>query len=145
MRTPDTRRPLGMARNVQAMLICVSDAAAGRRELAAAPLFGDSLFAGQLAPGEQTGAKPPGFSGLRAKESLGLYALRVGVVAERVCAGWREKTIINPAGHVASDPGGVADPITCFATTVAAAGFSLQLVEPPHDCARRVRRRLSGR
>jgi hypothetical protein len=126
------------------MLTYVSDAAAGRRELAAArlldlglldfglPDFGEALFAGQLAPGQQAGAKPPRFSGLRAKESLGLYALRVSVVAERVRARWREKTIVTASGIIAaSDPGGVADRETCFATTVAAAGFSLQLGKPP--------------
>lgn len=122
-----------MARNVRAMLTYVSDAAAGRRELAAIQLLGDALFAGQLAPGQQAGAKPPRFSGLRAKESLGLYALRVSVVAERVCACWREHAAINPslASKATSNPGSVADPETCFATTVAAAGFSLQLGKPP--------------
>jgi hypothetical protein len=115
------------------MLTYVSDAAAGRRELAEAPLLdvGDALFAGQLAPSQQAGANPPRFSGLRAKESLGLYALRVSVVTERVCARWREKTIITASWIIAtSDPGSVADRETCFATTVAAAGFSLQLGKP---------------
>src|SRR6476646_10732630 len=92
----DPKRAFRMARKVRAMLTramltYLSDAAAGRRELAEAPLLdvGDALFAGQLAPGQQAGAKPPRFSGLRAKESLGLYALRVSIVAERVSACWR--------------------------------------------------------
>lgn len=125
-----------------------SGAAGGRRGLSGAQLldFGDLLFAGQLAPGQQAGANPPRFSGLRAKESLGLYALRVSLVVERVCARWREIATINPPGSKAtSDPGGVADPETCFATTVAAAGFSLQLGKPPQCCIRRERWRLSGR
>jgi hypothetical protein len=73
---------------------------------------------------------------LRAKQSLGLYALRVSVVAERVCARCREVATINrapgsPTGTKAtSNPGCVADPVTRFATTVATAGFSLQLGKP---------------
>lgn len=108
-------------------------AVGGRRGLAAARLLGESLFAGQLAPGQQAAANPPRFSGLRSKESLGLYALRVSVVAERVRARWREHATIHSslASKATSNPGGVADPETCFATTVAAAGLSLQLGKPP--------------
>lgn len=114
--------------------------------MARLPGFGDQPFAGQLATSQQAGAKPPRLSGRRAKETLGLYALRVGVVVECVSAGRREHATVNPfmAGKATSDPWSVADPVTCFATTVATAGQSLQLGKPAQGRIRPEHRILSS-
>ena len=118
------------------MLSCLSDVVGGWRGLVATQLLGDLPFAGQLAPGLQAAAEPPRLFGGRAEQSLGFYALRIGVVIQRVSARWREMARIAFASLTASNPRGVADPVTCFAATVTGAGRFLQPGNLPEDRVR---------
>jgi hypothetical protein len=73
-----------MAQNVRAMLTYVSDAAAGRRELAAARLLDFSDF--KPIAGGQAAAKPVGPVSVVAQEHPGLDALHVVFVGDGVSA-----------------------------------------------------------
>jgi hypothetical protein len=86
--------------------------------------FGNlNLLPGQLPPGEQAAAIPPGFNGSCAQEPSGFLALKVGFVVAYVSARYRE-TKFTPA-RGASIPGLVAVFEACLATIGAIAGGSL--------------------
>ena len=82
------------------------------------------LLPGELSPGEQAGAIPPGFNGSRAQERSGFLALKVGFVVGYVSARCREIKFTPRRG--ASIPGLVAVLETCLATIGATAGGFLK-------------------
>jgi hypothetical protein len=82
------------------------------------------LLPGQLPPGEQAAAIPPGFIVSRAQKQSGVLALKVGFVVAYVSARCREIKFTPRRG--ASIPGLVAVLETCLATIGATAGGFLK-------------------
>ena len=99
----------------------------------------------ELVAGGKAAAEPVGSVSDFAQEHLGLNAIQVGRIGEGVSARWRERLIGGYAARTAaSNPGILAVREARFTATVATAGGSLQLRDPPQDRIRRGGRRARG-
>jgi hypothetical protein len=88
--------------------------------------FGDlKLLPGQLPPGEQAAAIPPGTSAVSTQKQYGVLALSIGFVVVYVSARCRKRRR-NPSRRRASIPGLVAVLETCLTTIVAIVGDFLK-------------------